>query len=391
MSRTARTFACPLLFLAALVVAPGQAAASMEVCSGKTDAPLDKRFEACTAIIDDPAAAETDRSVALAHRARWWLFRRNPAAAEKDIAAALALNPKNHLALGRRAFIKYLRRQHAAAIRDLDQAIAIAPRTGEYYHYRALNRYYIALREGDPALQRKVIADASRALELGLKGRRRAGAYFTRGAAHGRLFREDMKVNRAHKVKALADLMRSIELATLKSDRARGWFEIAQLHAWREQGAEALRRAGTAFDKAVELAPGLYQVLQERGEFRARVKQWQGAARDFRQVIRLKPDHWLGHLLLSGAQEKAGDKAGALATLDHVLGLIPGCRKIIAGGSAPESEDTKWCVGILLERGKYHIRNGNKARARADLTIVAGSVLTHEARIARALMERFLK
>jgi len=80
-------------------------------------------------------------------------------------------------------------------------------------------------------------------------------------------------------------------------------YEVAL--AWRLGGNEEKARRG--YDRAIKLAPELGEAWHDRGEMRLNDGDLDGAEADFHEVIRLRPEHWVGYWRLADIAARRGD------------------------------------------------------------------------------------
>jgi tetratricopeptide (TPR) repeat protein len=91
--------------------------------------------------------------------------------------------------------------------------------------------------------------------------------------------------------------------------------------AYRSSGQS--ERALADLDKAVELMPGDTGPLFQRAQLRYETEDLQGAIKDCRVSIRLKPADWLSHRLLGNILSESGDNQRALEAYETAIRLAP--------------------------------------------------------------------
>jgi tetratricopeptide (TPR) repeat protein len=91
----------------------------------------------------------------------------------------------------------------------------------------------------------------------------------------------------------------------------------------RNMEAQLPEEALEDIDAAITLAPDLAEAWHLRAQANARAGDFDAAARDLQEVLRLEPRHWLALLTLSNLQKERGDPAAALRSLKAALEIDP--------------------------------------------------------------------
>lgn len=87
--------------------------------------------------------------------------------------------------------------------------------------------------------------------------------------------------------------------------------------AWRLSGDDV--KARVSLDRAVKLDPTLVAARYDRGEVVLNAGELAAAEEDFREVVRLAPEHWAGHFRLA---DIAGRRRDAVGFENHLVDAL---------------------------------------------------------------------
>ncbi|HJQ83641.1 MAG TPA: tetratricopeptide repeat protein [Candidatus Binatia bacterium] len=176
---------------------------------------------------------------------------------------AVAVEPRNHIAVTNRGWARELLGDRAGAARDYSAAIAIDPR----YELAWNDRGAVRQVEGDVE---GAIADYDRAIALSPGY---AAAYYNRGTA------------------------------------------------WQAKGET--RRAAADYGEAIRLDPEDPRPFNNRGSIHLAAGDLERAVADFSRALGLDPGFYLAYVNRAGARERQGDGDGAVADYTRALELAP--------------------------------------------------------------------
>jgi len=275
-----------------------------------------------------------------------------------DFDKALALEPKNAVALANRGITRVWQDDYPAATKDLDAAFALEPRNAVIFRGRGL----LAQRNG---ASKDAVAAYTTALDIepdnGFSLGHRAEAYHAAGddAAALRDSAAALKMMptwatlyllRANifrgQGKTDAALAEAAAVAAAIPDQA--WAQVAAANIYSKFGKsdDAMR----AYDRALAIKPEAF-VYINRSDNRPKTDKI-GRKQDMEAAMRLAPDSADTLNAFAGWQTDEGDFTGAIATYSKALAKHP---------------DDK---GILAGRGIAYVRAGDGKQADRDFAAV---------------------
>ena len=129
-----------------------------------SDGNIDAHLQACTRIIDAGQAGKTELAAARANRANIYLIKGDPAAADKDASAAIALDPDHSPAHIARAQVLFWKGLWDKALLETNAAIKLDSANDWIYNHRGIIDHYFAEAgaSGDLVIGDIVVADPVR-------------------------------------------------------------------------------------------------------------------------------------------------------------------------------------------------------------------------------------
>lgn len=97
----------------------------------------ERRITGCTAVIEDPATSDLDRSSALAIRGNAYSSKREFERAIEDYDAAIKINPLSAVTLNNRAWARVQLGRHVDALADIEESLRIDPESAHSHDTRA--------------------------------------------------------------------------------------------------------------------------------------------------------------------------------------------------------------------------------------------------------------
>jgi tetratricopeptide (TPR) repeat protein len=224
-----------------------------KVCEGQDGAPLDKRIEACTVLIDNATETDTVMAGAYVNRGSALTDSGDLDHATQDFNKAIALDGKQAAAFAGRAEVFVARGQLDFAILDFGQAIKLNPKNVDTYYFNRGTTYSMA------GQYDKAIADFDQVIRVNPKS---SAAYNNRCFARA-------KAGQAQA--ALPDCEQALQLRPYDADYldTRGFVNLK---------LGQLDRAMSDYSDALDINPKLPSSLYGRGMARLKKGDKRGSA-----------------------------------------------------------------------------------------------------------------
>jgi tetratricopeptide (TPR) repeat protein len=321
--------------LAALVLGCGSAAESATeppvVCAALTVATPERLIESCTALIDNPATPDADRTDAMITRAVALHNKGDTDKALAEIGTVIARDPARARAFRARGEIFRQTGEIDRAFEALNEAVRLDPGNANGYESRgnAFNnsrKYDRAIEDYNEALRlkpdfaqafsdrgaawyfkgeyQKAIADYDEAIRLEPN---RARTYTNRGAAYRKLGRA---------ARALEDDAAAIRIDPTQPE----FFDNRGLHLADNADYD---RAIADYDEAIKLRPRP-DFLTNRGDAYQAKKEYDRAIADYDAALRLDSNYQRAYNNRGAAWRKKGDRVRALQDYATAIRLDPG-------------------------------------------------------------------
>jgi len=279
------------------------------------------RLDDAIADFSQAIALDPKNVLALSGRGMAYVLKGDQASASRDVDAASAIDPKNLIVLKARALIAYSKGDYAGAIAAYGAVLAIDPKDSFSIGNRA--KAEAAVRDFDAALR-----DAAAALK-------------------GNPQWVEMHLVRLNILKSQGKTEETLaEADALAAYPGDSYAQVSAANTYAALGKTTL--AMQAYDRALAIKPEAYVYLN-RAETRPK-SDLAGKRTDLDAALALDPKYAPALAAKARLLQEQGDSATAIASLSKALEAAPAD------------------LELLLERGMAYAKTGDRARAEVDFT-----------------------